>query len=43
MIFIVQNCYIYVCIQGVPVMMQKINRGNKETHMEHKSVQQPYP
>ena len=28
-------------IQGVSVMMQNINRSNRGTHLEHKSVHQP--
>ena len=30
-------------IQGVSVMMQNINSGNRGTHMEHKSVYKPWP
>ena len=30
-------------IQGVSVMLQNINRGNRGTHMEHKSVHKPWP
>ena len=30
-------------MQGISVMMQNINRGNRRTYMEHKSVHQPWP
>ena len=30
-------------IQGVCVMMQNINRGNRGTHTEYKSMHKPWP
>ena len=34
---------IYISIQGVSVMTQNINRGNRGTHMENNKVRQTWP